>query len=365
MWWITCLNERRKKMSQTEKTKSHETVQEYYGKVLKTKADLQTSACCTADAMPDYLKPIAAKLHPEVQEKFYGCGSPIPEALAGKTVLDLGCGSGRDCYVLSSLVGENGKVIGVDMTEEQLAVAKRHSDYHAKEFGYQKSNITFHKGYIEDLASIGVESNSIDVVVSNCVINLSPNKEKVFEEIFRVLKPGGELYFSDVFSSRRIPKHLAEDPILLGECLGGALYTEDFRRMLLRVGCADYRIVANAPLDITNAEVNAKAGMIDFYSTTVRAFKLELEDRCEDFGQVACYLGGIEESPHTFKLDDHHLFKVGMPMLVCGNTVAMLSSSRFNKYFRIDGNMENHLGLFGGREPLAPVTKQPSGTGCC
>ena len=352
-------------METTKVTESHQTVQEYYGKILKTKADLQTSACCTADSMPDYVKPIAAQLHEEVQQRFYGCGSPIPELLEGKTVLDLGCGSGRDCYILSKLVGEHGHVVGIDMTDEQLTVAKKHTEYHANKFGYKQSNVTFHKGYIEDLESAGVLSNSVDVVVSNCVINLSPNKEKVFEEIFRVLKPGGELFFSDVFSSRRIPEHLAKDPVLLGECLGGALYTEDFRRLLERVGCLDHRIVTNNPLSLNNPDVQAKAGMIDFYSTTVRAFKIELEDRCEDFGQVACYLGTIPEAPHTFMLDDHHLFKTGMPMLVCGNTAAMLQDTRFNEHFRITGDRSTHYGLFDCRSPQAPVTKIESTGGCC
>ena len=94
-------------------------VRHYYGEVLKSSKDLKTSACCTIESVPTHLRPILAQIHPEVSERFYGCGSPLPPALEGMTVLDLGSGSGRDCYVLSKLVGESGKVIGIDMTSEQ------------------------------------------------------------------------------------------------------------------------------------------------------------------------------------------------------------------------------------------------------
>ena len=218
-----------------------ESVRHYYGQVLQSSNDLKTSACCSIDAMPGYLKALLAGLHPEVLERFYGCGSPLPPALEGKTVLDLGCGTGRDCYLLSKLVGPTGRVIGVDMTPEQLEVAVRHRDWHAERFGY--ANVEFLHGHIENLAAVGIADNSIDVVVSNCVINLSPEKPRVLAEIFRVLKPGGELYFSDVFADRRIPAELRQDPVLLGECLGGALYWEDFRRILQDLGCPDVRIV--------------------------------------------------------------------------------------------------------------------------
>ena len=198
-----------------------ESVQNYYGQVLKTSRDLRTSACCTLDAMPNYLRPLLADIHPEVLARFYGCGSPLPPALENCTVLDLGCGSGHDCYLLSRLVGKTGKVIGVDMTEEQLSVARNHLDWHTERYGYNRANIEFLHGHIEDLSTVGIVDNSIDVVVSNCVINLSANKHKVLSEIFRVLKPGGELYFSDVYADRRIPEALKLDPVLLGECLEG------------------------------------------------------------------------------------------------------------------------------------------------
>ena len=321
-------------------------IRHYYGQVLKSSQDLKTGACCPAEAMPTWLQPLLEDVHPQVRERFYGCGSPLPPALTGCTVLDLGCGSGRDVYLLSRLVGEHGRVIGVDMTAEQLAVATQHRDWHTQRYGYAQSNVSFVEGFIEDLAACGIADASVDVVVSNCVLNLSPEKRRVLGEIFRVLKPGGELYFADVFADRRIPAALQRDPVLLGECLGGAQYHEDFRRLMIDLGCADVRTVRANAIPLFDAQIEARVGMVNFESRTVRAFKLPLEDRCEDYGQVATYLGGIEDATHAFVLDDHHRFERGRPLLVCGNTAAMLSATRYAPYFRVDGTTETHYGLF-------------------
>ena len=336
-----------------------ETVKQYYGKILKTNKDLKTNVCCTSDAMPTYLKSILSQIHPEVLSKFYGCGSPIPSVLEGKTVLDLGCGVGRDTFILSKLVGPEGKVIGIDMTEEQLAVARKHIGH-----------VEFLTGLIEDLETVGIQNNSIDVIVSNCVINLSPQKHRVFSEIFRVLKPGGELYFSDIFSDRRIPKHLAQDPIFLGECLGGALYIEDFRRLLADIGCLDYRVVTQRKIALKNSDIKQQVGLLSFYSMTIRAFKLKLEDRCEDYGQIAYYLGTIPHTPHIFQLDDHHLFEKGSPVPVCSNTAAMLAQTRYAPHFRIEGDLSTHYGLFEcglNCRPRHPVVSNQVSSigGCC
>ena len=135
-------------------------VKHYYGEVLQSSSDLQTSACCLADAMPAHLIPLLKDIHPEIKDRFYGCGSPIPPAIEGATVLDLGCGTGRDVYLLSRLVGPTGRVIGLDMTEAQLAVGRRHQAWHAERYGHD--NVDFRHGYIEDLASAGIADASID-----------------------------------------------------------------------------------------------------------------------------------------------------------------------------------------------------------
>ncbi|HWE30397.1 MAG TPA: methyltransferase domain-containing protein [Polyangia bacterium] len=343
-----------------------EAVRNYYGRVLASTKDLQTSACCAIEKLAPHLAAIEAQLHDEVKDKFYGCGAPLPPALDGATVLDLGCGSGRDTFMLSRLVGERGQVIGIDMTPEQLAVAEEHLDYHRRQWGYARGNVRLVSGYIEDLRGAGIESGSVDLVVSNCVVNLSPDKERVFAEVFRVLKPGGELYFSDVFASRRVPAPLAEDPVLLGECLGGALYWEDFRRIMARVGCADHRVVSKRDLTLDNPDIARQIGQIGFSSVTVRAFKLALEDRCEDYGQVATYLGTIDDSPHHFVLDDHHDFEAGRPMLVCGNSAAMVQETRYARHFRVTGDRSTHFGLFDcGPATGAPATAKSDGSSCC
>jgi len=341
-------------------------VQDYYGTQLQTSQNLLTNACCTDD-VPLAHRRILSQLEPEVQEKYYGCGVCIPEAIDGLTVLDVGSGSGRDAYLLSKLVGEHGHIIGVDMTEEQLAVARRHIEAHTQKFGYARPNVEFRHGYIEDLAAAGLPDNSVDLVVSNCVLNLSTDKEATYREIFRVLKPGGELFIADVFADRRVPEALRQDPVLYGECLSGALYTEDFRRLLLRLGVPDYRVVASRRLTINNAEIEAKVGNIGFYSLTVRAFKLDLEDRCEDHGQVATYLGTVPGQPHQFVLDDHHTFETGRPMLVCGNTAAMVSNTRYGAHFRVLGDTSQHFGLFDcvpASAAASPARESAGGCGC-
>lgn len=342
-----------------------EAVKNYYGKILQTNKDLKTSACCSIESVPSNYLPLIAKIHPVVKEKFYGCGSPFPQALTGRKILDLGCGTGRDVYLLSQLVGETGSVIGIDMTKEQLDVANSYLEYHREQFGYNKSNVSFVSGYIENLKACGIEDNSIDLIVSNCVTNLSPNKKLVFSEIFRVLKPGGELYFSDVFSDQRIPENLKQDPILLGECLAGALYTEDFRRLLSTLGIHDFRIVSQSKINLINPDIEKKIGNINFYSITFRAFKIPLEDRCEDYGQVAYYQGTIDGNPHNFLLDDHHNFITGKPMLVCGNTADMISTTHYKDHFHIIGDKSKHYGLF-DCGPSAVITSQDeSGIGAC
>ena len=338
-----------------------EDVRNYYGKGLRTNEDLKTSACCLPETPPPRVQALLENVHATVQAKFYGCGSPLPVAVQGRTVLDLGCGTGRDVFLLSQIIGAQGQVIGVDMTDEQLSVANQYTAWHMDKFGYKKPNVRFVKGYIEDLKTAGIKDNSIDVVISNCVINLSPDKEAVFREIVRILKPGGELYFSDVFAGRRIPQEQQNDKVLRGECLGGAMYIEDFRRMLQKTGIPDYRTVLKRKLTLDDPYLQQKAGMIDFYSVTVRAFKVDLEDKCENYGHVAYYQGTIPECPHSFTLDDHHAFKTGLPMPICGNTANMLSQTRYADHFRVEGDFSTHFGPFA----CGPSNSDEIAEACC
>lgn len=341
----------------------HENASDYYGEVVKETADLRTSACCPAKAPPAWLRSAIARLPDEILTKFYGCGSPIPLALEGQTVLDLGCGTGRDVFTAAQFVGPKGKVVGVDLTDNQLEVARRHAPALTEEFGLPDGAIRFEKAALEDLGSIGLEDNSVDVVTSNCVLNLCPDKPKAIAEIVRVLKPGGELYFSDVFASRRLEAELRYDPVFHGECLGGAWYWEDFRRILADLGIPDFRVMSREVLTIEDEAMAQRSAGIAFESATIRAFKLDsLEDRCEDYGQIVTYVGGCPSTPKVFELDPAHRFEEGRPERVCGNSAAMIQETRFAKYFDVVGTRSTHFGLF----PCSPLEEvAPDSRSCC
>lgn len=346
-----------------------EAVQKYYGETLTNSQDLQTNACCTDAALPHFVKPLLARVHAEVLARYYGCGLVLPELLEGLTILDLGCGAGRDVYVLSQLVGEKGQVIGVDMTEEQLAVARRHEKYHQTAFGYKRGNVRFLHGDIARLDELELADASVDLIVSNCVINLAPDKAAVLREAFRVLKPGGELYFSDVYSDRRIPADLTRDPVLYGECLSGALYWNDFLQLARNSGFTDPRLADDRPVTIDNPELIEKTGNIRFYSATYRLFKLPgLELACEDHGQSVVYRGTIPHHAHAFRLDKHHFIETGRQFPVCGNTWRMLHDTRFIRHFDFYGDFDRHFGIFPGcgmGMPFAEAAAEQQQGGCC
>lgn len=345
----------------------YDVVQDYYGKQLQSSDDLKTTACCDISQIPNWLKPLLSNIHDEVLSRYYGCGLVCPPLLEGCRVLDLGCGSGRDVYALAQLVGKTGHVVGVDMTAEQLAVARAHQAYHSEKFGYD--NVTFLEGFIEKLNELGLEPNSFDVIVSNCVVNLSPDKDAVLAGVHRLLKTGGEFYFSDVYASRRVPEAVKNDPVLYGECLGGALYWNDFLRIAHRTGFADPRLTEDRPLLITDPVLAQRAGNIEFFSATYRLFKIDaLETACEDYGQAVIYRGTIPEHPHRFMLDAHHDIETGKVFPVCGNTWLMLHDTRFKDHFQFIGDFSTHYGIFEGCGSDLPFQRGDASEGaapCC
>lgn len=347
-------------------------VQDYYGKELQSSADLKTNACCTAFDYPQKIKDILSQIHDEVMAKYYGCGLTIPTNLAGLAVLDLGSGSGRDCYLVSKLVGESGHVIGVDMTDEQLEVANRHIGYHTEKFGYNSPNIEFRKGEIEQLDCLAIKKNSMDLIISNCVINLSTDKKKVLKDCFNILKDGGEMYFSDVYANKRIPEEFSRDPVIYGECLGGALYWNDFLNFANEAGFTDPRVVEAAPITIENKDLEKKLEGFEFYSVTYRLFKIDgLESDCEDYGQAVVYKGSIEDNNDSFTLDSGHTFQKGKVEPVCGNTFLMLQKTRLREHFEFIGSFDRHFGIFPGCgssnpfEGLHGMTTSEQPGSCC
>jgi len=325
-----------------------ETTKEYYGKVLKKSADLKTNAC-TSGKYPQYILEIMKNIHEDVLSSYYGCGLVIPDFLDQTHIIDLGCGTGRDAYILSKLVGEKGSVLGIDMTDEQLDVANKYIDYHREKYGYQKSNVTFKKGYIEELDKLNLNKDFYDIVVSNCVVNLSNNKQAVFEQVYQLLKTGGEFYFSDIYSDRRIPENLRNNKVLWGECLSGALYWNDFINLAKKCGFTDPRLVSSNRITIRNQELEKEVGNIKFYSATYRLFKLPelLEPDCEDYGQAVMYTGTIMNHESSWELDNHHRFEKEKVMTVCGNTYNMLHHTRFWEHFiYLNGGTDTHFGIF-------------------
>lgn len=363
------------KDTKADNNKTFNEVSEYYSKVLKNSKDLKTGACTAGGAPAPEILEIFKLIPDEIMTKFYGCGAPLPLGIQGLDVLDLGSGSGRDCYVCAALVGEKGTVTGIDMTEEQNEVARRHAEPFVQKMGFAKCNMRFLTGHIEFLGEAGIADDSVDLVISNCVVNLSPDKRSVIREAYRVLRPGGEMHFSDVYASRRVPKSVQEDKVIWGECIAGALYVNDFMAIAKDAGFKDPRVLQQGPVAIIDPQIQSVVGNISFYSITYRLFKLPglLEANCEDYGQFAAYKGTIPGHKHSFQLDKDHSFETCRSVPVCGNTAAMIGEngvSWLSKHFEIIGHRATHFGAYGACQdaPQAPQTQNPqdcSAGSCC
>jgi len=210
-------------------TPIHDVVREHYAERIKSNASCcGSSDCCTTDSKL-YPTDLLATLPEGESSISYGCGDPITLASLepGQTVLDLGSGAGLDCFFAAKKVGETGKVIGVDMTPEMLERARSS----AKRMSL--TNVEFRQGFIEDLP---VESGTVDVIISNCVINLSPDKSKVFNETFRVLKPGGKLAVSDIVTDGELPDEVKKSLSAWAGCVAGAVEAKDYIAMMESAG---------------------------------------------------------------------------------------------------------------------------------
>jgi SAM-dependent methyltransferase len=222
-------------MTQTP-TPIHETVQKHYAERIKNNASCcgPASDCCSTDSNL-YPADLLTTLPEGESSVSYGCGDPITLASLepGQTVLDLGSGAGLDCFFAAKKVGETGRVIGVDMTPEMIERARSS----AKRLNIQ--NVEFRQGYLEELP---VESNSIDVIISNCVINLAPDKSKVFAEAFRVLKPGAKFAVSDIVTDGPLPEPIKKSLSAWAGCVAGAVEAKDYIAMMEAIGFTNISI---------------------------------------------------------------------------------------------------------------------------
>ncbi len=312
----------------------------------------EAKLCCPVDYNPEYLKVIPQ----EVIERDYGCGDPSQYLRAGETVLDLGSGTGKICFIAAQVVGAKGKVIGVDMTDEMLEVAKRNAPVVAERIGYE--NVEFRKGRIQDLAldlekldeelrarPIAevtyflradelaqelrvkhplVASESVDVVVSNCVLNLveANAKRQLFEEIFRVLKIGGRAVISDIVSEQESPEHLQNDPELWSGCISGALTEEGFLQAFSEAGFYGIQILKRDEQPWQTVEG------IEFRSVTVEAFKGKQGPGVERH-QAVVYKGPFKEVLD----DDNHRMERGRRYAVCDKTFNLYRKAPYQDSF--------------------------------
>jgi arsenite methyltransferase len=248
-------------------------VRDGYAKAVTQKTSCcSTSSCCGGT---DQAKNISKKVGyseaemnavPEGANLGFGCGNPVAIASLkeGDVVLDLGSGAGFDAFLAAQRVGKTGRVIGVDMTPEMLERARAN----AEKGGYK--NVEFRSGEIE---KIPVEDNSIDVIISNCVINLSPDKVKVFEEAFRVLKPGGRLMVSDLVLVKELPAALKESVEAYVGCLAGAIMKNDYLKFIAMAGFKDVKVISESSYPVDAMFENLEAAEDAVASIKVSAKK--------------------------------------------------------------------------------------------
>lgn len=332
----------------------------------------QEALCCPVDYQTELLK----LLPEEIIEKDYGCGDPSRYVREGDTVLDLGSGSGKICYMAAQLVGDKGKIIGVDMNNDMLALARKYKNEMAEKIGNDR--VEFLKGKIQDLA-LDVESmetwlssnpvtnadelsklenwklkqtkdapliadNSVDLVISNCVLNLVSDVEKqqLVDEIFRVVKPGGRIAISDIISDEFIPEHLKADEELWSGCISGAFQEQEMLQMFQQAGfiAVSYDKWADEAWQVVEG--------IEFRSATLTAIKRE-QTECIDKGHAMIYRG-----PYSLVVDDEeHEFPRGERMAVCERTFNVLSNEPYKDDF---------IGIEPATEREAKVWCAPAGT---
>lgn len=290
-------------------------VRQFYGAAADTPSE---ELCCPVRPDPADL----AHIPSAVVDRFYGCGSPVGSAgiKPGETTLDLGSGAGIDVFIAAKKVGPTGQAIGVDMTPQMLKISRDAQREVAANLGYDI--VEFREGFLE---AIPVDDKAVDLVTSNCVINLSPDKKRVFAEIWRVLNDHGRMVVADIVADQQVPPHQRKDPKLWGECISGALTEEEFLAYLERAGFYGLQVLKKTFWK----EVEGYR----FDSVTVRGYKYEKKARCVYIGQTATYLGpfkGISD-------EEGHWFPRNILVEVCTDTAAKLSHPPYAGLLRVTG----------------------------
>jgi arsenite methyltransferase len=308
----------------------------------------EAALCCPVSYDPRYLE----VLPPEVIQRDYGCGDPSRYVRAGDTVLDLGSGSGKICFIATQVAGKEGRVIGVDANDEMLALARRAAPVVAERIGY--ANVEFVRGRIQDLALALdaldgwlaahpvahsndlaalereaerlrreqplISDGSVDLVVSNCVLNLvrPEDKSRLFREIFRVLRRGGRIAISDIVADEPVPETLRSDPELWSGCVSGAFQEQELLRELEGAGFHGIAIDAwsDEPFRVVDGIV--------FRSVTITAYKGK-QGPCFEANQAVVYRGPWKRVED----DDGHVFERGERVAVCAKTYALLTSEPY------------------------------------
>jgi len=303
----------------------------------------EPSLCCPTSDDPRLL----AAIPQEVIDRDYGCGNPTRWLRPGDVVLDLGSGSGKICFLASQVVGAAGRVIGVDMNDEMLALARRNAPEVARRIGF--ANVEFRKGRIQELAPI-VDSHSIDVAVSSCVLNLvrSEDKRTLFAEIFRVLKRGGRAVISDIVSDRDVPEHLQRDPELWSGCISGAMREDQFLEAFEEAGFYGVTLAERS------AEPWRTVEGIEFRSVTVLAWRGK-EGPCLFNQHAVIYKGPFRQVED----DDGHILRRGVRTTVCEKTFQIYSKEPYREHFELVPPRETP----GDRAPMEPPRCKPGS--CC
>ena len=281
----------------------------------------EPALCCPVDYDRRYLEVIPQ----EVIDRDYGCGDPSKYVRQGETVLDLGSGGGKICFIASQVVGESGAVIGVDMNDDMLALA-RSSQYLSENPVDSEAALQRFEAFVADLRSQEpmIADNSVDVVVSNCVLNLvdAAEKEKLFAEIFRVLRPGGRAVISDIVSDEPVPLHMQQDGQLWSGCISGALQEKEFIDAFTRAGfqAAQMPAYQSEPWQIVEG--------IEFRSVTVIAYKYP-DTPCFEHNEAVMYRGPYA----SVKDDDGHDFTRGVRAAVCRKTFEKMQREPYSQDF--------------------------------